>query len=279
MTSSTCSSEQLTGTTTMSGRGTITSRTTVSPNSKMEWIISRSSSSMTSSRSASSTMARSSSSETNGPVLRPLPGVMTLPMPISRRVSGPSTGSRVSHQTTGATVSADQPLHHRGEQRGGGELDHQHQQQDQVEGAGGLLHQLAQLAGAASALLLQVEGADPVGAGDGRLGHGQEGGHGGEQRHRDQGPDIAGGQLHRAASDRQRDSSSSVRARISRSSSGSAWSKPHRCRMPCTVSSSSSAARVWPARLACSAAYDGHRTMSPSSQGASSSSSSSSSSS
>ena len=58
----------------MSGRGTMTSRRMVSPNSKIEWIISRSSSSMTSSRSASSTMALISSSDTNGPLFRPLPG-------------------------------------------------------------------------------------------------------------------------------------------------------------------------------------------------------------
>ena len=42
--------------------------------------------------------------------------------------------------------------------------------------------------------------------------------------------------------------------------------------MPCTVSSSSSAARLWPLRVACSAAYAGQSMMSPSSQGASSSS-------
>ena len=50
-------------TATMSGRGTMTSRTTVSPKSMMEWMRVRSSCSMTSSSAASSAMARSISSE------------------------------------------------------------------------------------------------------------------------------------------------------------------------------------------------------------------------
>ena len=53
--------------TTMSVRGTMTSRTTVSPSSKTEWIISRSSSSMTSESPAMSSRSRSSDSVWNGP--------------------------------------------------------------------------------------------------------------------------------------------------------------------------------------------------------------------
>ncbi len=49
---------------TMSGRGIITSRTTVSPNSMIEWMSWRSSRSMTSSSTATSARASSSCSET-----------------------------------------------------------------------------------------------------------------------------------------------------------------------------------------------------------------------
>ncbi len=52
---------------TRSVRGTMTSRTMVSPSSKTECTIRRSSSSMTSFFSARSTSARSSASEANGP--------------------------------------------------------------------------------------------------------------------------------------------------------------------------------------------------------------------
>ena len=52
---------------TMSVRGTMTSRTTVSPSSKTEWIISRSPSSMTAVSPAMSSRSRSSASLWNGP--------------------------------------------------------------------------------------------------------------------------------------------------------------------------------------------------------------------
>src|SRR5699024_11369712 len=51
---------------------------------------------------------------------------------------------------------------------------------------------------------------------------------------------------------------------ISRSSAGSAWSYPSRCRHPCTVSRASSCARGCPELAAWSAANAGHSTMSPS---------------
>ena len=51
----------------MSGRGTMTSRATVSPNSKTERIISRSSSSMTDESDAWSSRSRNSDSVWNGP--------------------------------------------------------------------------------------------------------------------------------------------------------------------------------------------------------------------
>ena len=76
---------------TTSVRGTITSRTIVSPSSKTEWIIARSPDSMTWLASARSTSSRSSASEENGPSLKPRPGVMMLPRTISSCGSGPST--------------------------------------------------------------------------------------------------------------------------------------------------------------------------------------------
>ena len=54
-------------TNTISVRGTMSSRTMVSPSSNTEWIICRSSSSMTSLASARSTSSRSSACEANGP--------------------------------------------------------------------------------------------------------------------------------------------------------------------------------------------------------------------
>ena len=76
---------------TMSVRGTMTSRTRVSPSSKTEWIISRSSSSMTPSRAARSTRSRSSLSLANGPRGSPCPGVTALPRDEQPCASGPST--------------------------------------------------------------------------------------------------------------------------------------------------------------------------------------------
>ena len=76
---------------TMSVRGTITSRTMVSPRSKTEWIICRSPDSITSLASARSTSSRSSASVANGPSVKPLPGVSALPIRISSRGNGPST--------------------------------------------------------------------------------------------------------------------------------------------------------------------------------------------
>ena len=58
----------------MSVRGTITSRAIVSPSSKTEWIMSRSSCSTTPRCSARSTSSRSSTSVANGPSRKPLPG-------------------------------------------------------------------------------------------------------------------------------------------------------------------------------------------------------------
>ncbi len=76
---------------TRSVRGTITSRTRVSPSSKTWCTIRRSSSSISDSFSARSTIARSSASEANGPLRKPFPGVSALPMRISSCGMGPMT--------------------------------------------------------------------------------------------------------------------------------------------------------------------------------------------
>src|SRR3954453_22395474 len=93
-------------TATMSGRGTITSRTTVSPNSMMEWISWRSCDSISPSSTATSAMASSSSSETNGPAFRPLPGRMMLDTPIRPRASNRNGGKLTSAWMTGAVKRA-----------------------------------------------------------------------------------------------------------------------------------------------------------------------------
>ena len=91
------------GTMIMSGRGTITSRATVSPNSMMLSMSSRSSCSMTSSSAASATIPSSSRSDTNGPPLMPLPGRIQLAKPIRPWVITRSGQNRTS-QDVGRAV-------------------------------------------------------------------------------------------------------------------------------------------------------------------------------
>src|SRR5215813_13492822 len=88
---------------TMSVRGTMTSRTIVSPSSNTEWIMARSSGSITRRSSSRSTRPRSSSSDSPEPS-RPLrPGVSTLAVATSSRGSGPSA------RTTGTSTLAAAP--------------------------------------------------------------------------------------------------------------------------------------------------------------------------
>ncbi|KIX78662.1 hypothetical protein SF12_07935 [Streptomyces sp. MBRL 601] len=89
---------------TRSVRGTITSRTRVSPSSKTECTMRRSSSSMSCSFSARSTSARSSASLANGPCRNPLPGVRALPSRISSLGIGPMI--RASGSSTYAAAVA-----------------------------------------------------------------------------------------------------------------------------------------------------------------------------
>src|SRR5712692_7604742 len=109
----------------MSGRGTMTSRTTVSPNSKIELIIWRSCVSMTSSDSATSSIDMISSSEATGPRGRPWPGRInrkTRLMAISSVTSGrsavpsPHRPGREQHHLVG-------PLQHPGPGGDLGELE------------------------------------------------------------------------------------------------------------------------------------------------------------
>ena len=94
------------GISTMSGRGTMTSRATVSPNSMMDSMSSRSSRSMTSSSAAASTIPSSSCSDTNGPCFRPLPGRITFVRPISALEMSCRGGKRTSAAVTGVLMSA-----------------------------------------------------------------------------------------------------------------------------------------------------------------------------
>ena len=88
----------------MSGRGTITSRTIVSPNSKIEWISSFSPSSICSSSDATSAIARSSCSVTNGPCFRPLPGMITFA--IFTQSGGQRTDQAAQRRRSGAPANS-----------------------------------------------------------------------------------------------------------------------------------------------------------------------------
>ena len=91
---SACRSDLSSSIQTTSVRGTITSRTMVSPRSKTLCSISRSVSSTTPRLPAMSTSSRSSMSEENGPSRKPRPGVMALPIRISSEATGDSTLAR-----------------------------------------------------------------------------------------------------------------------------------------------------------------------------------------
>ncbi len=103
---SACRSDFVCSMKTMSVRGTMTSRTIVSPSSKTECTIRRSSSSMTiDSSTARSTRSRSSASDANGPSRKPLPGVTALPMRIRIFGSGPRIAA-----SGGSTAAATRPM-------------------------------------------------------------------------------------------------------------------------------------------------------------------------
>ena len=91
---------------TMSVRGTITSRARVSPSSKTECSISRSSASIRAWSRAMSTRSRSSLSLSNGPSRNPLPGVTALVRAMSSREKGPSTRATTASVTITATVDS-----------------------------------------------------------------------------------------------------------------------------------------------------------------------------
>ena len=91
----------------MSGRGTITSRAMVSPNSKIEWMSSFSSSSISPSSEATSAEARSSCSVMNGPSRSPLPGISALASRTRLFATGPSSVpmKEIGRATKSATPS------------------------------------------------------------------------------------------------------------------------------------------------------------------------------
>ena len=87
---------------TMSGRGTITSRTTVSPNSMIEWMRARSSVSMTSPSTATSAMASSSDSVTAEPRYCPCSPMSRLARPMRPPDTIRTGQKRTRAETSGA---------------------------------------------------------------------------------------------------------------------------------------------------------------------------------
>ena len=88
----------------------MTSRTTVSPNSKIEWMSSRSSVSIESSSAATSAMVRMSASVVKGPDRIPLPGNTTFAKPMNSRVSRRSGRKPVTDTSSGEMNSAVRSL-------------------------------------------------------------------------------------------------------------------------------------------------------------------------
>ena len=202
----------------MSGLGTITSRTIVSPNSMIWWMSWRSSRSITSSSTAASAMASSSCSDRNGPCLRPFPGDEHVgqadqgPGEKSHRrelddggddrgdpqhgAIGMLDGERLRHRLgededhddlehdcEQHTQGSGPPLRQDAHEAGCGQVAQQHEQQDGVEELLGVLDQAEQLLAALLALLGEGQGPDPVGAGERRLRAGQHCGHADEHEH------------------------------------------------------------------------------------------------
>src|SRR5215210_4441874 len=91
---------------TMSVRGVIASRTTMSPNSKIEWMSLRSSRSIASASAATSAIVRISSSDTNGPSFSPRPGSSRFARPMRLRESTRRGGKYVTAYRKRETPSA-----------------------------------------------------------------------------------------------------------------------------------------------------------------------------
>ena len=194
----------------MSGRGTITSRTTASPKSMIEWMKARSVVSITSSAWATSAMASSSDSVTleratfspaaaDEQVGQPDQGVGDAPHqgepdhgahdggrqqggPLGV-VHGPVLGDRLEededddHLEHGGHEHAQAAEPGRGQhpdQGGRDQLADQHQQQDRVQELLGVLDEAHQLAGPAPVVVEQGLGLHPRGAHQAGLGEGQE---------------------------------------------------------------------------------------------------------
>ena len=199
-------------TVTMSGRGVMTSRATVSPKSMMEWMKVRSSFSITFSSWATSAMALSSESVMYECVSSWLPRPRAddaVGQPVEQRESHwmggkrisalderraeqrgavgvharPSSSGTASKKTKITTTSKTMPsdhapgtedvLGHDADQGGRHQLAHQHQQQNGVEEVGRVLDQLGQRAGAVALVVDQRLGLDFARAHQAGLGHGE----------------------------------------------------------------------------------------------------------
>ena len=205
----------------MSGRGTMTSRTTVSPNSMIEWMRVRSSVSITSSSSATSAMASSSDSDTSDPRYWPLCPMSRLARPIRAPDTMRTGENRTRADTRGALNSAarsgcctaqvlgtasartkmttisktvatttpqapNQSRGHDADQGGHHQLADQHQQQHRVEEALGVLDEPEQHLGPAAAVVDQGHGLGPAHPDQAGLGQGQDGRRRQQDDHHDQ---------------------------------------------------------------------------------------------
>ena len=202
---------------TMSGRGTITSRTTVSPNSMIEWMRARSSVSITSPSRATSAMASSSDSVTAEPRYWPFSPMSRLARPIrapetirtgQNRTTAETSGAlnraarsgwctaqffgtasprtkmtTISNTVAAATPQAPNQLWARMPDQGGHhQLADEDQQQDRVEEALGVLGEADQHLGPAAPVVDQRHGLGPAHADQAGLGQGQHG-RDGQQHH------------------------------------------------------------------------------------------------
>ncbi len=196
--SSTAPTVEEASTATTSGRGRITSRTIVSPNSMIEEMRARSSLSSTSSATATSARARISDSVTSGSRSAALsPGVTRRESPMSRPDTSRTGGKRMTAVTNGAANSAarsawrtaqcfgtasaatkitttsktvatgdaertEQARGLHADERRRDELADQHQQEDRREEHLGVLDQTAERARPVAPLLLEGLGALPA---------------------------------------------------------------------------------------------------------------------
>src|SRR5215470_15975323 len=162
----------------MSGRGTITSRATVSPNVKIEWISSRSCGSMLPSSCPTSAIVRMTSSETKGPSLRPLPRSRIAVQDaegLRHRLDHHEVDDGESHRDQRDAEAAEIVLGDDGDEDGGAVLREHDAQVDRVEIPRWLSRDALEERRVTPALRLERHCPDAGHATERALGHGQHG--------------------------------------------------------------------------------------------------------